>query len=76
MPARQVPPHRPTGADFSILPRIQKIWPLPWYSLLSIGEMTFAYILSLDFSLAYTYPGAQDDAEEVTTPLLAVLHKR
>jgi len=43
---------------------------------LSIGEMTFAYILSLDFSLAYTYPGAQDDAEEVTTPLLAVLHKR
>jgi NitT/TauT family transport system permease protein len=47
---------------------------LPWYSLLSLGRMTAAYILSLAFSLTYGYIAARSrKAEKVMMPLLDVL---
>src|SRR5262245_53709226 len=47
---------------------------LPWYSLMSIGRMLAAYLLSLVFSLAYGYAAARNrTAEKVMMPLLDVL---
>src|SRR5258706_5699945 len=33
---------------------------LPWYTLLSVGRMAVAYLLSLIFSLYYCYPAGRN----------------
>jgi NitT/TauT family transport system permease protein len=57
------------GPDISL-----SLGALPWYSFLSLGRMTAAYLLSLVFSLAYGYLAARRrGAEKVLLPLLDVL---
>ncbi len=57
------------GPDISL-----SIGALPWYSLLSLGRMAAAYILSLVFSLIYGYIAAHNRrAERVMMPVLDVL---
>jgi NitT/TauT family transport system permease protein len=47
---------------------------LPWYTLLSVGRMFIAYLLSLAFTLAYGYIAARNrTAEKILMPLLDVL---
>ncbi len=47
---------------------------LPWYTLLSVGRMLAAYLLSLLFTLIYGYLAARSrTAERVLMPLLDVL---
>lgn len=47
---------------------------LPWYTLLSVGRMGIAYILSLIFALSYGWLAAQNhSAERVLLPLLDIL---
>src|SRR5512143_1235963 len=58
-----------TGPDISL-----SFWALPWYTLLSIGRMLAAYLLSLAFTLTYGYIAARNrTAEKVLMPLLDVL---
>ncbi len=58
-----------SGPDISL-----SLGALPWYSLLSLGRMTAAYLLSLLFSLVYGYVAARRrGAEKVMLPLLDVL---
>jgi NitT/TauT family transport system permease protein len=47
---------------------------LPWYTLLSVGRMFVAYLLSLVFTLIYGYVAAQNrTAEKILMPVLDVL---
>jgi NitT/TauT family transport system permease protein len=47
---------------------------LPWYTLLSVGRMFIAYLLSLAFTLTYGYIAARNrTAEKILMPLLDVL---
>ena len=47
---------------------------LPFYSLMSLGRMTAAYILSLAFSLVYGYTAAHNKkAEKIMIPVLDIL---
>lgn len=47
---------------------------LPWYTLLSVGRMGIAYILSLIFALSYGWLASQNrSAERVLLPLLDIL---
>src|ERR1043166_7412868 len=49
---------------------------LPWYTLLSVGRMAVAYLLSLIFSLFYGYAAARNrTARIVLMPLLDVLQR-
>jgi len=57
------------GPDISLSPGM-----LPWYSLLSLGRMTAAYLLSLVFTIFYGRTAAYHHrAEQVLIPLLDVL---
>ncbi|MHC1770525.1 MAG: ABC transporter permease [Flexilinea sp.] len=58
-----------SGPDISL-----SISALPWYTMLSLGRMTAAYILSMIFSLFYGRAAAQNKrAEKLLMPLLDVL---
>ncbi len=58
-----------TGPDISL-----SFWALPWYTLLSVGRMFAAYLLSLAFTLVYGYIAARNrTAEKILMPLLDVL---
>ncbi len=58
-----------TGPDISLAPSA-----LPWYTLLSVGRMLAAYLLSLLFTLLYGRAAAYNPrAERVLMPLLDVL---
>lgn len=57
------------GPDISLAPSA-----LPWYTLLSVGRMSAAYLLSLLFSLIYGRAAAYNRrAEQLLMPLLDVL---
>lgn len=57
------------GPDISLDPAV-----LPYYALLSLGRMLFAYILSLLFSIFYGYAAARGGASERwLMPLLDIL---
>ena len=57
------------GPDISL-----SFWALPGYTLLSVGRMFAAYLLSLAFTLVYGYIAARNrTAEKVLMPLLDVL---
>ncbi len=57
------------GPDITLAPAA-----LPWYTLLSVGRMAVAYLLSLIFSLFYGYAAARNHtARIVLMPLLDVL---
>ena len=48
-----------TGPDISL-----SFWALPWYTLLSVGRMFAAYLLSLAFTLVYGYIAARNRTAE------------
>jgi NitT/TauT family transport system permease protein len=49
-------------------------WALPWYTILSVGRMFIAYLLSLSFTLVYGYVAARSrTAEKILMPTLDVL---
>jgi len=57
------------GPDISLAPSA-----LPWYTLLSVGRMTIAYVLSVIFTLLYGRAAAYNRrAERLLMPLLDVL---
>jgi NitT/TauT family transport system permease protein len=58
-----------TGPNISL-----SFWALPWYTLLSVGRMFAAYLLSLAFTVIYGYIAARNrTAEKILMPLLDVL---
>ncbi|MBP9500616.1 MAG: ABC transporter permease subunit [Candidatus Promineofilum sp.] len=57
------------GPEISLAPSA-----LPWYTLLSVGRMTAAYVLSIAFALLYGRAAAYNRrAEQLLMPLLDVL---
>jgi NitT/TauT family transport system permease protein len=49
-------------------------WALPWYTVLSVGRMFLAYLLSLAFTMVYGYIAARSrTAEKLLMPTLDVL---
>jgi NitT/TauT family transport system permease protein len=62
-------PSEVIGPQISLSPRA-----LPWYTLLSVGRMTAAYILSIMFTMVYGRAAAKNPrAEHILMPLLDVL---
>lgn len=62
-------PREITGPQISLSPSA-----LPWYTMLSVGRMLAAYILSIIFTMVYGRAAARNpNAEQVLMPLLDVL---